>query len=746
MTESLLIQAGIELAAWEHEARAPDGRWVHGAVHAYDLPDPDRLINKRSPYPDPASHPFFQRNPVSPQHIAERYDETSPEERQQGMRWYQDAQEVARSLGNGDLEKGAGLLSAYSPQTSWPVNMLNAARSMAKGRAIGPGEGMITRQMQATAQKVMDGGKIPDVFKSPKTLAFARLIRHGADPADDRLGNVVIDRHALSVAVGRRLSKDDVNGSPIGDARYYQHVADQYRLAAAAISKRDGRLVTPHQLQAITWLHQQEMNQEADAEAGRAGSGRDKGRGVMIRNAWAGWQHWDWQHNVPTEIGTTSMPGGAIAEEVRHSPEGFSVSMASGKSPHSGYMVAVNDHTHTFPASVMDSDQALADAIDQMLMSEPGVFGQDGMYLGGWVHDGKLWLEPSRNIADRQQAEQLAAQDNQIAIWDVAGGQEIQTGGSGGGSVTEHGAHAQGHHGAGPGGLQPAASIGAQAGLATPGRPAPAGTEPGIGRQFELTGDGHGHHVPGTPVVYRHGWKPVSAQPASSLTGAMSSMTSEEHRAYSATGFLPERLHSLAVSPVPVQKAPHGTLVEEQRRLLTEWTHSYRYSNSTTGSPRTAEFINELHKVMTGDTTPSPPSPGREDAHNFLAMVKATAKPVPAPVLRGLSVQEADFGRLFAPGSTVDLPLLSWTKNAVSAHAYAARTARPGKIHIIMHAPAGGMGLELKPILTGGGSWLKYQAQLDEVITGGRYPVERIEWIDGAAHVYLGQQEDFRAR
>lgn len=26
---------------------------------------------------------------------------------------------------------------------------------------------------------------------------------------------------------------------------------------------------------------------------------------------------------------------------------------------------------------------------------------------------------------------------------------------------------------------------------------------------FDLTGDGHGHHVPGTPDVYSHGWKPL---------------------------------------------------------------------------------------------------------------------------------------------------------------------------------------------------------------------------------------------
>jgi hypothetical protein len=31
-----------------------------------------------------------------------------------------------------------------------------------------------------------------------------------------------------------------------------------------------------------------------------------------------------------------------------------------------------------------------------------------------------------------------------------------------------------------------------------------------VAAQLDLTGDGHGHHIPGTPYFYRHGWKPVS--------------------------------------------------------------------------------------------------------------------------------------------------------------------------------------------------------------------------------------------
>jgi ParB-like nuclease domain len=498
---SVSSQLGVIDLDWHSEARGAHGEWISNPTAAqwaaidaargsYDLPDHARLISERSPYHDPADHPFFLRNPVSPKNIADAWDAASDDDKAQGMRWYHDANIIAKSLSPDNTEKGAALLSAYSPQTSWPVNMLNAARAMNEGRAIGPGEGMITGQMQKTAQKIMDGASIDDALKSPKTNAFAHLILNGTDPPGEKLGKVVIDRHALSVAVGRRLSRDDINDSPVKDDRYYQHVADQYRLAAAAISKREGRTISPHQVQAVTWLHQQDLNQDADAAGSGAGStALQKGRTTMTHKTWAAWQNYDWEHNVPVNPGTTSMPGSAIAPEIRSSPDGFSVSMASGKAPKSGYMVAMADHTHTYPASVMDSENGLADAIDKMIISEGSTFSGGNAYLGGWVHDGRLWLEPSENVQDHDQAVRLAGQRNQIAVWDVANGQEIQTGGSGGGRITEHDAsgkpvrtYTEGDHGPDTGELPGPAGTGAQADIAA------AGQADQVGTAVQLTG------------------------------------------------------------------------------------------------------------------------------------------------------------------------------------------------------------------------------------------------------------------
>lgn len=291
----------LDLAAWEHELRGYHGKWVKSpGTHGYSEPPPRHVA--KGPYPDPADHPFFKAHPISQAAIIATYDEATTGEKAQGERWYADAQRVATAIADGDTAKGAGVLSAYSPQTAWPMNMLNAARSLEGGRAIGPGEGMITRTMQASAKKIMDGMPNSQALKSPKTSAFAKLIEHGGDPPDDHLGQVVIDRHALSVAVGGRVSHDDIEASPIGKPRYYEYVADQYRLAALAISRRDGRELPPHKLQAIDWLVQQRKNQAQDETSlGRLG----RGRATSLRHGWDRWGNFTGEHGTPVGVGTT---------------------------------------------------------------------------------------------------------------------------------------------------------------------------------------------------------------------------------------------------------------------------------------------------------------------------------------------------------------------------------------------------------------------------------------------------------
>lgn len=321
MTASLTEQLGgyVDLAGWDdawlHEARGYHGKWVkagEGTSH-YSVPDHSRLVLGHGAYSEPGNHPFFKANPISAANVVKTYDATTPQERAQGARWYADAHDVAAKMADGDATKGAILLASYSPQSSWPVNMFNAARAAKEHRALGPGDGLITGDMQKNAQEGLDGESIDQAMTSPKTRAFARLIELGGDSPTDGAGEVVIDRHALSVAMGKTLPKKLADKAPIGSPRYHEYIADAYRQAALDVSKRDGKVVTPYQMQAITWLHQQNAVQAADTAASTAGSalrggkGLSKGRMTMTANAWKRWMSYAAAGGLPAVAGTTSL-------------------------------------------------------------------------------------------------------------------------------------------------------------------------------------------------------------------------------------------------------------------------------------------------------------------------------------------------------------------------------------------------------------------------------------------------------
>lgn len=260
-------------------------------------------------YEKATDHPFFKEVKLSPQHIVDAYDEADEPTKAQGMRWYSDAHHIARSLDpDGDAHRGAGVLAAYSPRSAWPVNLFNASNTLKNRRAVRIGEGMnvMGQHAKSAAKIVEEDNHYFQVFKTPKITDFAHLIAHGGD--DDECERcaphkspeypkqaVVVDRHALSVAAGRRMTDNDIGRAPLGTRKFYEHVAEQYRKASKQISDRDGTTVHPHQLQAITWLQQQKRN--AAADEGESFGGR--GRVTRDRNAWSAWE----QHAHETHPG-----------------------------------------------------------------------------------------------------------------------------------------------------------------------------------------------------------------------------------------------------------------------------------------------------------------------------------------------------------------------------------------------------------------------------------------------------------
>ena len=326
-------------AAWVHELRDPHtGKWVNspgdeafplpkpgpvGSVDRYVLPDPKRLMQVKSGYRNPADHPFWREHPVTAANIIAAYDAADEGTRMQGRRWYRQVHDIAKYIGEGDAEKGGILLSTYSPKNVWPANMFNAAESVRRGKPIGPGEGsFVTTDMAGKAQRAMNGEGIDVLMTTAKTHSFGALIKNGDDTPEDPYGHVVIDTHAVNVAAGGTIRGKLAEKAPIGDARQHEYVADLYRQAAKAISQREGVLMKPHELQAITWLVQQRANQALDAYNAEHGlvskqaQATAKGRATMTANWWKRWVAYADTHNIPLEKGVSGLAVQALLAQV----------------------------------------------------------------------------------------------------------------------------------------------------------------------------------------------------------------------------------------------------------------------------------------------------------------------------------------------------------------------------------------------------------------------------------------------
>jgi hypothetical protein len=250
------------------------------------------------------THPWFLKHPVCHHNIVWHWDQAGPAEQANGLRWYSDARQVATAIANGNTPLGAGMLAVYSPQQAWMTNVVNAARVLREGRGIGgPGSGIFASTLQRqAADRLLAGERAADVLIGPKIRAFAALIEHGGD-ADARQPQVVIDRHALSIVCGRPLTAKEYEAAPLGARQrkdgslrhpHYDLVVGLYVRAATIIARREHRAVAAHQVQAVTWLVRQRLNQQAEQRRGE--SPLDKGRSVARARAEQTWQQFRTDH------------------------------------------------------------------------------------------------------------------------------------------------------------------------------------------------------------------------------------------------------------------------------------------------------------------------------------------------------------------------------------------------------------------------------------------------------------------
>lgn len=101
--------------------------------------------------------------------------------------------------------------------------------------------------------------------------------------------------------------------------------------------------------------------------------------------------------------------------------------------PTDGYMVAVQGHNREIPeAEFFDGDNG-ARALIAWMDENIEALAQPGAHVGLW-HDkenGEVVLDVSQRVESLEEATRLGQERNQQAVWDVANGEEIDTGGTG---------------------------------------------------------------------------------------------------------------------------------------------------------------------------------------------------------------------------------------------------------------------------------------------------------------------------
>ena len=154
------------------------------------------------------------------------------DERSDGIRWYTEAQSVARNLAiEADIshERAAGILAALSPRVHWKRNV-DAAWSLVRTGTCAT----LTRSREQ-ALAILHGGQPMDILGGPKTRAFCTAIATGGNN-----GVPVVDTWAVRAAT--RGKYDDVARSRYAD------VAQAYEVAARRLYMRG------HDVQAIAWV------------------------------------------------------------------------------------------------------------------------------------------------------------------------------------------------------------------------------------------------------------------------------------------------------------------------------------------------------------------------------------------------------------------------------------------------------------------------------------------------------------
>lgn len=188
-----------------------------------------------------ASLTEYQRNIVSV------YVQANALDIQQGMSWYKNAHEIGQQLAYqyGYLTHQAiGVLAALSPLASWELNVKRAEAALSQhkhGLTAEESKGCGMKANTIKAWRILNGEEPLDVLGGNKVRAFYCCMVHYLTTE-----HVCIDRHAVSIAVGKPLGNQFTKY--VNTDVKYAAIAKDYMVVADILS------ITPAQLQAVTWV------------------------------------------------------------------------------------------------------------------------------------------------------------------------------------------------------------------------------------------------------------------------------------------------------------------------------------------------------------------------------------------------------------------------------------------------------------------------------------------------------------
>ena len=198
----------------------------------------------------------------------------------------------------------------------------------------------------------------------------------------------------------------------------------------------------------------------------------------------------------------------------------------------------------------------------------------------------------------------------------------------------------------------------------------------------------------------------------------------------------------LEIDPAARRTIPEPSSAAGQRMIgwwATTHTGGFRYSMPMyTPNKRQYDFALELHRMLTGSSSPPVKRPGTQDAHDFLRMIGKYSVPQASPLYRGLKRMDASKAReLFPPGGVVDLPVASFTTNKRVSDRYASSSIAYSDIdrkNVVLTVEPGAMGLDLGK-----------ESGESQVLSGGRFKVSSFQESGDITYITLAQQ-DFSAR